>query len=325
MHNNYTYTSSLSNHISNFIAEKQSLGYKYQNEAYWMKNFDDYWRNFGYNEVGLTPENISEWLIQRENESSKTLSTRLCVIREFSKYLNGLGIQSYIPNYSVKLKQPFKHKFTQSEISDLFAQIDNFYVDSVSTYTKRMADEYPIIFRLIYLHGLRISEACYLRAHNVDLKTGIITIQDGKGHIDRLVYMAEDMHKLCCSYFAYVSKLIGDRPFYFFPGKNIKKSISRNSVNRTFNICWRRTSYADKCDIKPTVHDLRHAFIMNRINIWLKRGLNFAQMLPYLSKFLGHKSFVGTYYYCHYAEEAARIIQERDSVIHRVIPKVKRR
>jgi len=48
-------------------------------------------------------------------------------------------------------------------------------------------------------------------------------------------------------------------------------------------------------------------------------------MLPYLSRFLGHKSFNDTYYYYHYVEEAAQTIRKRDSVIGRVIPEVMRR
>ena len=54
----------------------------------------------------------------------------------------------------------------------------------------------------------------------------------------------------------------------------------------------------------------------------MAQGFDFDQMLPYLSKFLGHKSFNETYYYYHYAEEAAKTIHSMDKTACRVIPEV---
>ena len=92
-----------------------------------------------------------------------------------------------------------------------------------------------------------------------------------------------------------------------------------------FRRCWLNTSFASGCDRNPTTHCLRHAYVVNRINLWREQGLDFEHMLPYLSRFLGHKSFNDTYYYYHYVEEAAQTIRKRDSVIGRVIPEVMRR
>ena len=65
--------------------------------------------------------------------------------------------------------------------------------------------------------------------------------------------------------------------------------------------------------------------ITKRINLWLQQGISFDQMLPYLCKFLGHKSFRDTFYYFHYVEETARIVKEKDTTTGRVIPEVVRR
>ena len=57
----------------------------------------------------------------------------------------------------------------------------------------------------------------------------------------------------------------------------------------------------------------------------MAQGLDFDQMLPYLSRFLGHKTFNETYYYYHYVEEAAKTIQRLDKTASKVIPEVMRR
>jgi len=45
-------------------------------------------------------------------------------------------------------------------------------------------------------------------------------------------------------------------------------------------------------------------------------------MLPYLSRYLGHKSPDETYYYYHLVEKAFDTIREKDTVSGKVIPEV---
>ena len=56
------YESCVSEWISGFVHEKQSLGYKYYNESKWMRPFDRYWIEHGYRKEGLTQENIAGWI-----------------------------------------------------------------------------------------------------------------------------------------------------------------------------------------------------------------------------------------------------------------------
>ncbi len=151
--------------------------------------------------------------------------------------------------------------------------------------------------RLIYLNGLRLTEACYLSFSEVDLSGGVITILDGKGNKDRLVYLSDDMRDLCCDYWGYLTRTAGCVPEWFFPGRKIGDPIGRSTVDSIFTSFWNKTAFADECSVKPTVHDLRHSYVVERINLWMAQGFDFDQMLPYLSKFLGHKSFNETHYY----------------------------
>lgn len=319
------FRSSLAKEIEDFIAEKQSMGFKYTGEVRIMHRFDAYWETHGYGKTGLTPNNLEEWCQKSDTEGAGSLSERISVIRQFAKYLNGIGISSYIAPIGVKYILPLPHLFTGEELSELFCQIDSYESPAYAHCTKRTANEYPVIFRLIYLNGLRIGEVCGIATSDINLDNGVIEIRNGKADKDRLIYISDDMRRLCCDYWAYIRHTSGCTPEWFFPGRKLSEHISRSSIERIFHICWNRTSFAESCNISPTVHDLRHSYVVNRINTWMEQGIDFGQMLPYLSKFLGHKTFSETYYYYHYVEEAAKTIHHMDKTSCRVIPEVMRR
>ena len=50
----YTYVSSLGQHMEDFICLKRSLGYKYNDEAYFLSQFDRYWASVGDGSVFVT-------------------------------------------------------------------------------------------------------------------------------------------------------------------------------------------------------------------------------------------------------------------------------
>jgi integrase len=325
MSKEFVFESSMACHIKGFIEEKRSIGYKYFNESKWMKKFDDYWITHGYKETCLTVENLADWVRKRDCEGAKCLATRISVIRQFSVYLNGLGISCYCPPIEIRYAKPLVHLLTGAEIKVLFDQIDSYKPKKGNDHIRRIGNQYPVLFRLIYLNGLRISEACRLSVTDIDLDHGILMILDGKGNKDRLIYLSDDMRRLCLAYFSYVCDKLGEIPLWFFPGEDPQTPLSEGTVRRMFDSCWSKTSFAHTCNRKPTVHSFRHAYVVTRINRWMEQGLDFDHMLPYLSKFLGHKDFNDTYYYYHYAEEAAQTIRKKDTVIDRVIPEVMRR
>ena len=328
MNEENTYQSSLARHIVGFVDEKRSLGYKYITGARIMRKFDEYWAEHGYGETDLTANNLTDWIQKRNGEGTGNLNNRIVVTRQFSISMNGLSIPSYIPPLNVRVEKPVRHLLTIPEVGGLFAQIDAHQLHDGkgnTPATRRMLDEYPVLFRLIYLNGMRVSEACKLPVSQINLDDGIITILVGKGCQDRLVYLADDMRRLCIDYLNYLKGCLGGTLIWLFPGRDALKPISISTVEREFNAFWSRTTFAGACDKKPTVHDLRHAYVVHRINRWLEQGLDFEHMLPYLSKFLGHKSFNETFYYYHYAEEAAKTIRKMDTVTGKVIPEVMRR
>ena len=159
----FIFNSAIGSKIRSFINEKNSMGYKYFNESKWMEKFDHYWDEHGYGDTGLTAENLEEWLQKRNCEGAKCTVTRISVIREFSLYLNGLGIHSYYPPIDIRYNRSPVHVFTDDEIKAVFRELDQYTPRTRARNALRLANEYPVLYRLIYCVGLRNSEASQLQ------------------------------------------------------------------------------------------------------------------------------------------------------------------
>jgi integrase/recombinase XerD len=61
----------------------------------------------------------------------------------------------------------------------------------------------------------------------------------------------------------------------------------------------------------PRVHDLRHAFVVNRMLAWYREGVNPQPHLPYLATYLGHKDINSTLVYLTITQELLQQASER--------------
>ena len=59
------FKSSIADEIEAFIAEKHSMGFKYDDEVRVLRRFDEYWSDHGYGKTGLAPDNLEDWCRKR--------------------------------------------------------------------------------------------------------------------------------------------------------------------------------------------------------------------------------------------------------------------
>ena len=150
---------------------------------------------------------------------------------------------------------------------------------------------------------------------------GILTVLGSKGNKDRLVYLPQDSLPVLKNYKEHQEMLFPGID-WAFPGKDPHKPVSCSGVESSFNRHWAMLPVAKMIDKHPTPHCLRHAFVVERFNEWMHQGIDTNTMLPYLSRYLGHKSPDETYYYYHLVEKAFDTIREKNSVSGKVIPEV---
>jgi len=138
---------------------------------------------------------------------------------------------------------------------------------------------------------------------------------------DRLVYVAEDLLALCRTYDGRISKRLPNR-IWFFPGRKENQPFSKTGIDKKFRQFWDMTECSKNCDKPPTVHSLRHAFVVDRMNQWMLEGISLDAMMPYLSRYLGHSGTKDTMYYYHQVKSAFQIVRQKDLLSVQIIPEV---
>lgn len=309
-------------YIDGLLEEKHANGYSYDSEELVLNRFDAYCIEHKLETLEITKSFLSEWLEQRETEGAFNHGKRISCVRQLLVFMATCGIRVYIPHDFCHFKRALPHIFEPEELISFFIEVDSYYLQPKrSRYLYRLANEYRLLFRWYLCCGLRNSEAAGIRTENVDLDTGTLTILDAKGNKDRLVYLPDDLLENTKKYYLYLKDALGQEPEWFFPGMDPEKPLPNTTVDDVFNRFWKKTPYAE-CNNKPTVHDFRFSFVVSRMNLWAENGVDLQVMLPYLSRYLGHKSTDETFYYYYLVKEAYRTIEKKDTIANDVIPEV---
>lgn len=316
---NYEYHSQLAPHISGLIQQKRADGYSYEFEAYMLERFDRFCIENGYNHGSLTRDLVMAWAEQRSTESKNYRNQRVSFVRQLALYMISLNLEAYMPRSFESNTVSVPHILSHDEIHEFYKAVDIFLPFQSSF--QRFSLSYSVLFRLFYCCGLRLSEGCNLKRSAVNLENGCLSIYQSKGDKDRVVFMSEDMLQMCKRYDGLMHNLVPNRE-WFFPGRDESKPFSKTSMDKKFSEFWDMTPYAGKVDKKPTIHSLRHTYVVTKMNDWMNEGKDFKAMMPYLSRYLGHASIDETQYYYHQVVSAFEIVRKHDSAADCYIPEV---
>lgn len=309
-------------YIDGLLEEKHANGYSYESEELVLNRFDTYCINKKLETPEITKEFLSGWMERSETEGSFNHGKRISCVRQLLVFMATCGINVYIPHDFCHFKRALPHIFEVEELVSFFSEVDSYFPpDNRPAYLHRLANEYRLLFRWYLCCGLRNAEAAGILTENVDLETGTLTILDSKGNKDRLVYLPDDLLESTRQYHSYLTDTLGKESKWFFPGMNPEKSLPNTSVDSVFNRFWNKTPYAN-CSNKPTVHDFRFSYVVSRMNLWAEAGVDLQVMMPYLSRYLGHKSTNETFYYYYLVKEAYKTIEKKDTIADDVIPEV---
>lgn len=315
----YIFESAFAPYIAGLIDQKRADGFIYTSSEALLKRFDTFCKiNFPEADT-ITYEIATEWSAIRSTESRNSRDNRMAALRQVSLYMLSLGIDAYVPRNYSKSQKPVLYVPNQEEMIVFFKEMDA--RTSPHPRYQRFIDECRMMFLLYYCCGMRVSEARLLKKEHVDWDNGVLTIFASKGHKDRLVYLPQDGIGALSEYLRHIEKTIPDSP-WLFPGDDPSQPLTSVCVETHFSRCWTKLPFAANANKRPTPHCLRHAFVVERLNDWMLRGVDTRPMFAYLSKFLGHKSPSETFYYYHLVKKAFAVIKDKDRVSGIVIPEV---
>lgn len=293
--------------MTNYINHRIKKGYHVSNSDY-LYMFDEFLCENNYSNSFISREIIELWTIKKETENKNSRNSRVSTVRQFCYYLNAIGVEAYIPDYCASEIKTVPYVMTYDEIQNLFNHIDEYFV-----YRKHGVKHYsyvvPVLLRLLYACGLRINEACTLRKDDLINEKMALHLTNTKNKKERLVYMTQDMHEMLVKY---LNKVTRDVPSeWFFPSKHGDNHIQKTSIDKYFHNAVVQANIGTP-SYYPTPHSLRHTYVVHRVDTWIKENKKLDELMPYLSKQLGHETINETYYYYHLLNTSYESIRQKD-------------
>ena len=305
----------LKKHCREFILQKQALGLKYLTETGLLGAFDRYLHDNDAPENALQKEDVVAFAAKRQGESDRSFINRGTILRQFGEYMGRMGYASYVlPYYEKHISSFVPYIYTNDEIAQIFSELDSTPFSARSKYAHKV---YPMLFRVLYGCGLRISEALGLKIRDVDLSNGILCLKNTKRNSERLVPMSGSLLAECRNYYNEMHST--GRFEYFFPSKTGGK-VSDAAVHQELKRVLRLCGITEKA----RVHDFRHTFSVHLLNSWAQKGLDIYVCLPLLCKYLGHSQIRSTEDYLRLtAEVYPEVTKTFEARFGGIIPEVK--
>lgn len=290
----FIFESILGDLMRGFVEEKKAVGYSFQKGASILKRFDSLIIQKGLNEKRLPKELVMLWTEKTPNETEATRCGRISIARGFAEYMVRLGHEAYVYPIAAVTIDRYSYTpyiFSEDQIKAIFYVCDHY---AISNYSPNRHLIIPLLFRILYCCGLRISEALNLTYEDVDLEQGTLFIRNAKFGKERIVPMSRSLIERCRIYQKELdsNKAINN---FFFPSP-YGSHYSESTIYQLFRkILWKvGISHTGK---GPRVHDIRHTFSVHCLKKWVLNGEDLTNRLPYLSAYLGHVDLRGTQHY----------------------------
>jgi integrase len=286
--------------IDTLVAARHAGGFRYNHQERVLRQFAGHCRQEGYADGSIVREAVEEFLYGRHLKAS-TVRREEIVLRELAGHARQFGWQAWSPPALTPVKAPLRpppYVFSDEETRRLFHAIDTQPLSEMSN--RALVD--PVLFRVFYATGMRLSEALGLELRDFDPARATLEVRDGKNHENRILPVTWRLAATVEAYIAaaHPGREPGHKIFYTTdPCKPADKSTIYNRFRR----------YLADAGIPhfpggPHIHSLRHGFAVANLRRWAAGGADLKVMLPYLSAYMGHADLRGTQYYLQLTADA---------------------
>ncbi|AEJ38716.1 phage integrase [Sulfobacillus acidophilus TPY] len=276
--------------IDEFVTHKQALGYRYRVESEQLARLARVAQDDPIRDRVIPQTVVDRWVARVPGERWGTQRIRVSCLRVFLQWARSRGyITPLLPPLKRQSAPYVPYIFSEKEITGFFHACDTMEVYPGTDKHLLL----PMLFRLLYGTGLRVSEACQLRFADVDWVRGTLLIRESKGGKDRLVAVSPSLRDGLQRWRAHLLTR-QPAPTWFFETRN-GQPPSRHWIYRQFRqSLWRAGIPHAGRGTGPRVHDLRHTFCVRALKHLVDEGLDVYAALPILSAYVGHASPTAT-------------------------------
>lgn len=296
------------------IARMRSLGYKYEVRARDLRRFDRYLQR--HSELADRPLEAQLAVWRRTLKTPRhELRVEQCA-RTLTQALHRKDLTLPVVVVTRGLQRRVEraerkpHLFTEAEIERLY--------QAARTFPGRNTPHRPLMVEAMltlgYCAGLRLGEIAALTLADVDREDRLIEVRDTKFFKSRRLPLAPSVMQVLERYLAtrQAARAPGapEAPLWWSPLR--RKGYSYGEIHKLLTRVIRRAGLKPARGRRgPRVHDLRHAFVAQRMIQWYREGIDLQNRLPHLATYLGHKDIVSTLAYLNATPELLQHASER--------------
>jgi len=273
------------------------------NTKYTLELLDQYLTAHRFEGRYLTEEVLVGW-IKSLRGKSKTIQIKVICARGFVKYLNALGIGSFLPDVPKTKSDYIPYLYSDKEITAIFYYADNLKgkgSPSTSNYYKLII---PMVLRILYGCGTRLGETMSLRRGDIDFKNQTIFFKHAKFSKERLIPGHDSLFTILECYCLAIG-VMQNPEAYLFPGKRAGTHLSTRQVltwfNKILGLAGIEKHRKTQGERGANLHCFRHLFVMKSMQQMEASGYSISVNDLILPTYLGHECLLDTDVYMRFS------------------------
>lgn len=280
--------------IQDYLALRRNLGFKLRDAGLCLAKFAVFME--ARSAAHITVALALEWAQQSPSMQPATCAQRLRYVRGFACYHVASDPQTEIPPSGLLPFRPSRaqpYLYSDEDIAGLLqCALDLPTAGGLRPWT------YHCLLGLLSVTGLRIGEAIRLKAEDVDLHAGVLTVRGTKFGKSRLVTIHPSTADVLEQYRARRGSFLAGHTASTFFITSRGNHLDIGDIHRTFYQLSRRLGLRGAtASHGPRLHDFRHRFAVQTLLRWYRSGEDVERRMPMLSTYLGHVHVADTYWY----------------------------
>ena len=284
-----------------------------------LSQFDRYCQTHPEPEICLKQETVMGYLAEKEVNCTRNLEHIESSLRVFARYMVSVlgNEQVYVlPKLLRNVKSNFiPYVFSTEEIRRLFHAADTYQPGIWKSTIPNLANCARCMVKALYCTGMRVSEVCYLKTHEVDMENRLIYINRAKNDKHRIVTISSSLLKEMERYLADSEGCRLSGVYFFDSGSTSREGrVTSDAVYEHFRRYLRIAGIEHKGKgFGPRLHDLRVTFAVHSLRKLTAQAEDVNAALTWLSAYMGHKSIAETQSYLWMNGELYQDVQARMS------------
>ncbi len=303
---------SLQDMLDQYIKVRRSLGYDLQKTAQLLSNFVSFAQSEGAEYIST--DLALRWATQPLQVQPATHAARLGMVRRFAIWCSAADSRTEVPADGLlphKYRRKPPYIYSDEEIENLVKT-----ARQLPSPKGLRGHTYSTFFGLLAVTGMRLSEAVALDRQHIDLKEGILRVQQAKLGKSRFVPVHPSTCDSLTDYAESRDLIVPVRFTHAFfiaeRGTRITTwSVRDNFVKVSRQIGLRALDDGSRYGHGPRLHDMRHRFAVRTLLDWYRAGLDIERQLPKLATYLGHTHIRDTYWYLEAVPELLALATDR--------------